>query len=404
MLAVLSTHPIQYQVPLWQALAKDGNVPFEVWYLTDHATRRSFDAGFKQAFAWDLNMLGGYPSQFLKANSNHNVARFSQLRLSECLVDRFRKRNVGALWMQGWQVAAYWQAAWQAHRAGIPVWIRGESHDLNQREPYKRLLRKILLRQLFKRVEYFLYIGQANRRLYEALGVSETQLRPSPYCVDNERFREQAKALWPRRSEIRRQFNIPADAFCILFAGKFLREKRPLDLVEAVAHLNRTQTKRPIHLLWTGSGELGQEIRNRCRIMFEADSATVLSGDVTTNYHLPGASFTGFLNQTEISQAYVAADCLVLPSAGETWGLVVNEAMASGLPCLVSNACGCAEDLVAPIHSDLCFPVGDIAAISRGLTLLLNQNANALAVNAQVQKFDVSVSVETVRQLYWAKK
>ena len=60
MLAILTTHPIQYQVPLWQALARDGRVPFEVWYLTDHGTRRSRDREFGQTFAWDIDTLSGY--------------------------------------------------------------------------------------------------------------------------------------------------------------------------------------------------------------------------------------------------------------------------------------------------------------------------------------------------------
>ena len=77
---------------------------------------------------------------------------------------------------------------------------------------------------------------------------------------------------------------------------------------------------------------------------------------------LPPASFVGFLNQTEISRAYVAADCLVLPSDhGETWGLVVNEALASGLPCLVSDACGCAEDLAGDEFS---FPMGNLNVLA----------------------------------------
>jgi glycosyltransferase involved in cell wall biosynthesis len=82
---------------------------------------------------------------------------------------------------------------------------------------------------------------------------------------------------------------------------------------------------------------------------------------------LPPASFTGFLNQSEISRAYVAADCLVLPSDyRETWGLVVNEALASGLPCLVSQACGCAEDL------SICdtFALGDVETLSLKLVRL----------------------------------
>ena len=91
---------------------------------------------------------------------------------------------------------------------------------------------------------------------------------------------------------------------------------------------------------------------------------------------LPPASFAGFLNQSEISQAYVAADCLVLPSDyGETWGLVVNEALASGLPCLVSQACGCAEDL------SICdtFPLGDIQTLSLKLIELAREGCEVVA-------------------------
>jgi glycosyltransferase involved in cell wall biosynthesis len=91
---------------------------------------------------------------------------------------------------------------------------------------------------------------------------------------------------------------------------------------------------------------------------------------------LPPASFAGFLNQREISQAYVAADCLVLPSDyGETWGLVVNEALASGLPCLVSEACGCAEDL------SICdtFALGDIETLASRLVRLAHEGCKIVA-------------------------
>ena len=66
MLAILSTHPIQYQVPLWQALARDGRVPFEVWYLTDHGSRQTRDPEFGKSFSWDLDTLSGYPYRFLE--------------------------------------------------------------------------------------------------------------------------------------------------------------------------------------------------------------------------------------------------------------------------------------------------------------------------------------------------
>ena len=72
MLAILTTHPIQYQVPIWQALAKDGRVPFEVWYLTDFGTKPSLDREFGKAFSWDIDTLSGYPHRFMETEEGAN--------------------------------------------------------------------------------------------------------------------------------------------------------------------------------------------------------------------------------------------------------------------------------------------------------------------------------------------
>ena len=130
MLAILTTHPIQYQVPLWQALARDGRVPFEVWYLTSHATKKSHDVEFGKEFSWDLDMLAGYPHRFLDVTPGATPNSFWKCRLKEKLRDRLRKSGVRALWIQGWQVVAYWQAVREAKAAGVEVWLRGESNDL----------------------------------------------------------------------------------------------------------------------------------------------------------------------------------------------------------------------------------------------------------------------------------
>ncbi len=362
MLAILTTHPIQYQVPLWQALARDTDVPFEVWYLTKHATEESRDREFEKSFAWDLDMLSGYPYRFLDVDPGATPNNFWKCRVRESLAERIRERNVKALWIQGWQVAAYWQAVWAARKLGIEVWLRGESNDLAPTPIWKRAIKRAILGQLFRRVDRFLYIGTANRRLYQKFGVADDRLYPAPYAVDNERFQHQAEALRNSKSAIRNQWHIPEDAFCVLFCGKFIPKKRPLDLVKAAQLLitnpptDGFASPRPvrpvadvanIHLLFVGSGELGAELRANCNVVFDAESAqTPINQQRITDNRKPAASFAGFLNQTEISRAYVTADCLVLPSDyGETWGLVVNEAMASGLPCIISDRCGCAEDL-----------------------------------------------------------
>ena len=101
------------------------------------------------------------------------------------------------------------------------------------------------------------------------------------------------------------------------------------------------------HLLFVGAGALECSLRTAA-----ADSGI-------------SCSFAGFLNQTEIPNAYAATDCLVLPSdSGETWGLVVNEAMACGLPAIVSDRVGCREDLIVEGITGHSFPFGDIPALA----------------------------------------
>jgi glycosyltransferase involved in cell wall biosynthesis len=347
MLAILTTHPIQYQVPLWQRLAKGGQVQFEVWYLSGHGTRASHDVGFGQSFAWDLDMLSAYPHRFLEAAAAVTPNSFWKCRASESLAERMRDSKVKAVWIQGWQVAGYWQAVWAAKKIGAEVWLRAESNDLAPRPFWKRGLRRLILNQLFRRVDRFLYIGSANRRLYENFGVSADRLFPAPYAVDNNRFAAQAELIRGQRSEIRRQWKIPEEAFCILFCGKFIPKKRPLDLVKAAQLLLADNLFPSIHLLFVGSGELGLKLRANCDVVYDADSLPATTNkEAITDNQKTRSTFAGFLNQTEISKAYLAADCLVLPSDyGETWGLVVNEAMASGLQCIISDQCGCAQDL-----------------------------------------------------------
>lgn len=359
MLAILTTHPIQYQVPLWQALAQDGRVPFEVWYLTSHGVRPSADREFGKTFCWDIDTLNGYPHRFLPAAGGATPAAFLKCRLGKGFHDCLRGTGTSALWIQGWQVAAYWQAVRLARAAGVEIWLRGESNDLAPEPLWKRPLKRARLAWLFRHVDRFLYIGSSNRRLYESFGVTDRQLYPAPYAVDNRRFAEQAAALRSKRAELRRRWQISDDSFCVLFCGKFIEKKRPMDLVAAARWLSDRSLLPNLHLLFVGSGPLARELRGSCNVVFDAESHITSS----TEHKCVPASFAGFMNQTEISQAYVAADCLVLPSDHrETWGLVVNEALASGLPCLVSNACGCAEQLGGDAGSFQCSNIPDLAS------------------------------------------
>src|SRR5690606_18532281 len=153
---------------------------------------------------------------------------------------------------------------------------------------------------------------------YRRLGVGGDRIFMAPYFVDNSRFAAEAEMHSAERMSLRRAWKIPDEAFCALFAGKLEEKKRVSDFLKAIEIAHGRGV--PLQALVVGSG---------------ADLARAKA--LVADCGLP-VTFAGFLNQTEISRAYVAADALVLPSDfGETWGLVCNEAMVCGTPAIVSQ-------------------------------------------------------------------
>jgi len=398
-LTVLTTHPIQYQVPVWKGLAARKKIPFKVFYMSNHGLEARFDPGFGKSFSWDIDLLGGYESEFLDTYKGRRSDSFWWLRLKRGFGSALRGMGANVLWIQGWQVAAYWQAVVEARRAGAEIWLRGETNARSNAGGIGRLFKRRLLCEFLRRVDRFFYIGEANRQFYLQQGIGEGRLVSAPYCVDNARFATAAAAARSERCQIREEWRIPADAFCFLFAGKLLAKKRPLDIIQAARRLQDTFRKKKIHLLWVGTGELAAELRQSCHACFDAEREAPINA--LNRHDGPNASFIGFLNQSEINRAYVAADCLILPSdAKETWGLVVNEAMASGLPCVVSDTCGCAEDLIKPIRPDLCYPVGDISALERAMAAAITNTPPTQLLRAHISKYDVSKTIDAVESLY----
>jgi glycosyltransferase involved in cell wall biosynthesis len=289
-------------------------------------------AGFGVAFEWDIPLLEGYNYRVLNnVASSPGVTNFKgcdtpeiQLVLQELQID--------VVVVNGWVVKTCLQTLWACKRLGIPCIVRGEANNLRHRPWWKRWLQRLLVR----RYDAVLPIGSANRDFYRSHGVPDEKMFNAPYCVENQRFSRAAADAEPRRTELRSRWGIPEDAVCYLYCGKFEQKKHPVELVEAFLQAQSTlrqnaSVSRKIHLLMVGDGVL----RESCEELAARHSP------------LTSITFTGFLNQTQIVEAYVAADILVLPSdAGETWGLVVNEAMACGRPAVVSDLVGCCQDLV----------------------------------------------------------
>jgi glycosyltransferase involved in cell wall biosynthesis len=397
LLIILATHPIQYQVPIWKELARIG-VDFEVWYLTAHGIHSTMDAGFGRAIQLDINLLNRYPYRFPEEHVPDSLSSFWRVRLPKCFRERIKSGLIDSILVLGWNVLAYWEAVFLANAHGVCVWLRGDSNDLKQDGVVKRPLKRLLIGNLFHRVDLFLTIGQANKRLYSSYGVNLSNMVSAPHCVDNQRFRNQAASLRQLRNALREAWCIPDNVFCVLFVGKFIPQKHPYDLIAALENLKRSHEGKKYIALFVGAGELEEQLRSACNVVFDYSRETRRAN--LNEESKATAAFAGFLDQSEISRAYVAADALVLPSNEETWGLVVNEAMASGLPCIVSDACGCAEDLVEPLDPALVYNAGDVSALADSIRHLTENPLSGHRIQNQIAGHDCSITAQRIKELH----
>ena len=342
-LGIVATHPVQYHVPWFRGLAARPDLDLKVYFaLLPDAAQQGI--GFGIPFKWDIPMLEGYSWEALpNVRSHPKLGRFFGSS-TPGIYDALRRDKPDAVVITGWNAWPLLQTLRACARLGIPGIVRGESNALRPRAAWKGLVHRALL----ARFDGFLAIGKANRAFYLANGVDESKVFLAPYFVDNEHFSRAAQAFAHDRSNLRRAWGVPEDATCFLFAGKLEPKKRILDLVSAMASLRAGSDR--AHLLVVGTGAL-------------MDQAKALAARTGAR-----VSFAGFLNQTEVPKAYAVADCLVLPSDyGETWGLVVNEAMSCGVPAVVSDRVGCAPDLVEEGVTGKVFPFADVDALTRAL-------------------------------------
>ena len=338
-LGILATHPIQYYASWYRALAQQALLT--VFFAHEQSASEQADAGFGVAFDWDVPLLDGFEARFLRNRSPRpNVSTFLGCDTPD-IESEIRNGGFDAFIVHGWYTKSFLQALRACRRHRVPVLVRGDSQLVTHRSFLWKLTKRPLYQWLLSRFDGYLCVGQRNREYYLHYGADADRIFFAPHAVDNEFFATKARALQRERPMLRRALGIPPDAIVYLFAGKLIGKKRPADYLRALQQASREQPT--IHGLLVGDGPLRAELQE----LAQQERIAV--------------SFAGFMNQSRIPEAYAASDLIVLPSDGrETWGLVVNEAMACGLPALVSDAVGCGPDLVhRGITGDI-FPVGDV--------------------------------------------
>ncbi|MBS1875387.1 MAG: glycosyltransferase family 4 protein [Acidobacteria bacterium] len=350
-LAVLTSHPIQYQAPLFRALAQTSEVDLDVLFCSQGSVGLHVDEGFGVEFAWDVPLLAGYRHSFLKnVSPRPNPSRFFGC-VNPQIFRALAADRYDAVWVNGWGLASCWLGFIAAHRYGIPLLLRGETNVLSERGGLKGGARHFLLERLFGHVSAFLAVGGRNADFYAAYGTLSEKVFLAPYAVDNDFFFTRSGSLANDRISLREREGISPDLPVILYCGKFSDVKRPLDLLEAFQYLGDDPMA---SLVFVGDGRLRGEMQR-----------------YVVEHGLRRVHFLGFRNQTELPACYALADVFVLPSGFEPWGLVVNEAMCFALPVIASDKVGAVPDLVHDGVNGFVFPAGNVELLTDCLRRVL---------------------------------
>jgi glycosyltransferase involved in cell wall biosynthesis len=319
--AIIHNHPIHYQHLLFAELARQG-LEFEVLYTASRsACRIETPAAASGPYAARIGFEGGYEDA-----PAAGAARFVWSSLS-VLAPR-------VVLISGYCDAAAWTAWLWARLNRVPILLWSESNYFDQPRVWWK---ERLKRWFVTRCEAASVYGESNRDYLVWLGMPPHRIETGRICLDTSLFSRALSRARPRHK-------------ILLYVGRFSPEKNLPALIRAFAQIKQNPAEPELVLALAGYGPQERELRQL--VAAEGLTETV--------------QFLGPAKQRELPRIYRNADALVLPSLRETWGIVAAEAMACGLPVLVSRQCGCARDLVFP-NTGWTFSPGDRASLVSAL-------------------------------------
>ena len=342
---ILQTHPAQYMAPWFRYIASARrDIDLTVLYASTPLPEQQ-GVGFDEAFTWDVSLTDGYQNQVLAPpdpGRRFDAGSFSGADVGS-VDEALATTEPDVVVVPGWHSRFYVRGIAACRRRKIPVLYRGDSNLLSAPGGIRRLVWPLRTRAALRMFDGYLSVGTRSREYLRHFNVPDPLIFDSPHAIDNASFA--AAAADVERADARRELGAGDGDFLVLFAGKFIDVKRPLDLIAAAARLGER-----VAVAMAGNGPLMAQTRA------EAQRLGVR------------VVWCGVLNQGAMPRALAAADCVALPSQSETWGLIVNEALAVGTPCVVSDRVGCAPDLVRDDISGAVHAVGDVGSLTSALT------------------------------------
>jgi glycosyltransferase involved in cell wall biosynthesis len=341
----VASHPVQYQSPVFRALAQDPRFDIQVVYCSLAGAEKALDADFGVEFQWDVPLLEGYPwIEVHNFTPRSSLGRFlGLLNLGLWTVIRDGRFDAVVTYT-GYACASFWIAATAAKISRTPLLFGTDATSLRPRsgQSWRASVKKVLLPPVFKLASAVIVPSTAGVEFIRSLGIPPSRIFMTPFVVDNDWWRKNAEQV--DRGAIRQKWRIPENAFVAVFCAKLQNWKRPLDALRAFAKASVPDS----YLIFAGEGPL------RPALEAETQNLGVASQ----------VRFLGFINQSGLPAVYRSADLLVLPSEYDPCPAVVPEAMLCGCPAAISDQIRGRFDLVQHGETGFIFPCADTTALA----------------------------------------
>lgn len=303
-----------YRIPVFNALAREADLELMVIFLAENDPGLRKWLVYKNELHFPYHVLSSWRVRLSRRNLllNWGLSRVLQSYSPDAIV------------CGGYSDPADWQAWWWARRRGVPFisWVESNANDQRSGGPMETFLKRRFLEGCAR----VAVPGAASATYVKSFGVANEAVLIAPNAVDNDLYARGAAQARTRDSSQNATLGLPDRYF--LFVGRLIREKGVFDLIEAYGRLT-AELRQHIGLVFVGEGD--------ARSQLEIAARKVSPGRVI---------FRGFVQRDQLAREYALADIFVFPTYSDPWGLVVNEAMACGLPIIISDVAGCTADLV----------------------------------------------------------
>ncbi len=337
-LVILTEIIAPYRIPVFNELAQHPEIDLHVIFLAEtDPTQRQWRV-YKDEIKFSYEVL---PSWRLRLSRYHCLLNWGVRKA-------LRRTRPDAVICGGYNYLASWIALRWANRRNIPflLWMESTARDRRRGHALVESLKTNFIRRCWG----FVVAGKSSREYVRSFGIRPGRIFDAPDAVDSLFFMREVENTRRRALQERQLLALPTHYF--LFVGRLIREKGVVDLLDAYAELP-SELRPEWGLVYVGTGDFESDLRNR--------AATL---------KLESIQFRGFAQREELACYYALADIFVFPTHSDPWGLVVNEAMASGLPVIVSEAAGCAADLVKDGWNGHLVRAGDIHQLAQAMQTL----------------------------------